>query len=155
MTTAQNKALLVSLEKWEGTPYMPGHRILRQGVDCVQFVTAVLCDVFDREVAVPRLSASCAMHSDASMYETLKALLSGFPSDKVDNLEPGDIVVSFCGSVKEGNVPRPHHCLIVSPDPNVLFHAINTTGVCRTAASCWFPHTIYRPRGKESWAMAD
>jgi cell wall-associated NlpC family hydrolase len=132
------------LESWEGTPYLAGHRIKRQGVDCVQFVAGVLEEWFGYSIPCPRLSATCAYHDESFAKPTAVALLKGVPSDRVFEMEPGDIVVSQGGK----GVKRPHHVLIVSEDPRVLFHSTNDVGVCRTPAHLWTVHKIYRPRNK-------
>lgn len=131
------------LEKWEGTPYREGHRILRQGVDCVQFVAAVLEEFYGVPCEIPRLSSDVAYFNKGAGYPAMSALRRSFPYTKTDpssEIEAGDVIVTTCGSA--GTLP--HHVLIASDNPVILFHAMKSSGVCRTPACCWEPKIIYR-----------
>jgi cell wall-associated NlpC family hydrolase len=132
------------LISWEGTPYLAGHRIKRQGVDCVQFVAGVLEEWVGITVECPRLSGTCAYHNEDFAKPVVRALLRCVPADKVEVAEPGDIIVSQAGSGDK----RPHHVLIASENPAIWFHSIEGAGVCRTPGHLWTVHRIYRPRRK-------
>lgn len=147
MTRDQLDRLTEVLESWKGTPYLAGHAIKGQGADCIQFVNGVLNELYGRDVVLPRLPATAAYHSESAANPVLKALMKGFPYDRVDEVEPGDIIVSQSAAVRT----LPHHVLIASANPLVYFHCFDGVGVCSTPGVTWITHCIFRTREKHLW----
>lgn len=143
------------ISRWVGTPYMAGQRVRGAGVDCVQFVTAVLDELHRNEkpTFVPRLRPDSAIHDARQGGPTIKALRQGFASQVVREtvVEPGDVLV--VRAIPRSRGPRRMgHVLITGSVPNTLYHAMTGSGVTRTSIEGLDEILrIYRDKNKQRW----
>lgn len=148
--------LIQVVSMWDKTPYQPGQRAKKIGVDCVRFVSCVLDELYNVEVptSVPRMQVDAALHSMAVSSKVIRLLRKSWEGSDVvrdGTIQPGDVIVTRAES---GNSPaRPAHVMIALVEPFTAAHAIpgvgvvvgsvqNTRGIVR----------VYRLRGKASWA---
>lgn len=145
------------LYPWRNTPYMLGQRSKGQGVDCVNFLVAVLLELYDSpaefaaKLGPLRARGDRSMHNPEEAERTKQKILDAFqPHEQILSLdvEPGDILIT---GPKHGG---PGHAMIVTPFPGVLIHATQR-GV--QTAGCGFlrdqqrPFEVWRLLNKDLW----
>jgi cell wall-associated NlpC family hydrolase len=147
------KRLEFVLRRWDRTPYMAGQRCRGIGVDCVQFVTAVLDELHGVSTKVPRLRPDSAVHDGRQALPTIKAIRAGFESVVVrdSTIEPGDVIVVRATPFPSG--PRRYgHVLIAGWEVGTLFHAASPTGVSKTSLQgLQDVLRVYRDVNKDQW----
>jgi hypothetical protein len=148
------------LKSWYRTPYQSGQRARGIGVDCREFVVAVLDELYRRPspTLIERLSPDSGVHGDKVARRAVAEMLRSFPSHVYRpgfTLEPGDILVTL-GHYDLRAPDRLRHAMIVGTRPFVLWHASNenrTSGVCFAhVAKAGKVLRLYRPKDKQSWA---
>ena len=123
------RRLGMAIEKWVGTPYVPGQQRPGQGVDCVRFVEAVLEELYDfKDSPNPELlkvSQDASVHDPRTVTAVTQELLKRYPHtiERGDEVYPGDVVICRVGK-------GPGHSVIVGPRPWTCYHAMPTAGVC-------------------------
>jgi hypothetical protein len=129
------------LKSWYRTPYQSGQRARGIGVDCREFVVAVLDELYRRPspTLIERLSPDSGVHGDKVARRAVA----------------GDILVTL-GHYDLRAPDRLRHAMIVGTRPFVLWHASNenrTSGVCFAhVAKAGKVLRLYRPKDKQSWA---
>ena len=139
------------LYSWLDTPYMLGQRSKGQGVDCINFLIAVLDELYGfarPELIGLRLRGDRSLHNKIESERTKAAILSVYSPNCIVpsfQVEPGDIVIT--GPARGG----PGHAMIVSDKPGVLVHATVRGGV--QTAGCGYDRRTQRPL--EVWRLLD
>ena len=141
------------LQSWRGTPYAHGQCRRGVAVDCVQFVAAVLDELYGKPVKpLERKPADLAWHNRKEAIRTASVISRRFPNLIVRDgtIEPGDVLVVRIG---KSLTSAPGHAMIAGGVPNTIWHAEPTVGVCFTGLG--FIHDrivrVWRPIGKEKW----
>jgi len=108
------------LKSWEGTPHMDGQRAKGVGVDCVQFVAAVLDELAGTETELKSLPKDTAFHQRDKAVAGMKLFIKHFNGEKVDEpYQPGDVFIT--GPLSGG----PGHAIILGPDRGLWHSATN------------------------------
>lgn len=141
-------ALDRAIARWTGTPWMAGQRWPGRGVDCVNFVDAVLCQV--RGVKLPALAREpqdLAQHNHRDAMKVCNAIARRHPHKIIRDAsrEPGDVLV-----VRAGRGPA--HVMILSR-PLIVWHAVAGCGVCSTSLAATESDVVrvFRPLDKSLW----
>lgn len=129
---------------------MPGQQCVGVGVDCVQFVAAVLDELHGLPVQpVPRYAHDMALNNPIMAARVARYLASRYPNttEPGDLLEPGDVVV--CALTANSG---PGHVMIVGPDENTAWHSVESIGVTITSvASMVEVWNVWRSKDKVKW----
>jgi len=156
ITGAVERRILIVCESWKGTPYMTGQQARGIGVDCVQFIGAILDALYRRpaRTLIPRLPPNAGLHSEESGLRTAMAIRKGFESAEVDDgsIEPGDVLVTR-GTMDTRAHAYLGHVLLAGVLPGTAIHSTQGVGVSWTSVQ-GIPGIlrIYRPLNKNTWA---
>lgn len=76
---------------------------------------------------VKAIPPDTALHDPKKAVRAVRAIAGRYPNEIIRNgeVEPGDIVIVAVGK-------GPGHVMIVGPQPNTLWHCMQTAGVVRT-----------------------
>lgn len=138
------------LRSWEETPYAAGQRLRGRGVDCTNFVDAVLEEMHGLEPRVlPPFDPNGGVHDARGAAAMCRQISARYPNVTVRGpypVESGDVLVYRRGR-------GAGHVLIVGLDPRAAWHADHGTGVCFTSVKLITPliMRVWRPTEKESW----
>lgn len=153
---AVDAAVGAELDRWRGTPYVPGQRTPKAGTDCVGFALGFAAALRRRPVA-PSLAVppDAALHDPKRVFAALRALLRAHaPIARARAwAEPGDLLLTSPSGA------GPSHAMIVGAEPYTLWHATQPEGVVRTGwaieAESQASWALYRCGDKAGWALCD
>lgn len=134
---------------WLGTPYRHGQRRRGAGVDCANFIVAVLDELYGVQLPpIPTFPAGAGATSEKA-EPAIRAIMSRFPHERVnpsEPIEPGDVVFTLTGD-------HVGHVLLAGVRAGELWHAARGVGVCRTGLGAYAGQIdrLYRPLNKELW----
>lgn len=151
-------AVQKAMKAWLGTPYHAGQRARKIGVDCAQLIPALLDMLYKRPTPTPlaRLSQDAGTHSLRAGFRTVIALRKQFPTAVVrdGSVQAGDIALvnlPSAGAITGRKMLR--HAMMVGTQPMTAIHALHGYEVCMTSLATSQIVRVYRPLGKESWAV--
>lgn len=91
-------AFLDEAKSWEGTPFRMGAQLKGVGVDCVSFLKGTLEGIGEPTVRPdPKWSGRWGYYDHALMVNQLKEMGWGEIEAKLENVEPGDVMVFTTG----------------------------------------------------------
>lgn len=149
--------LLDTMEDWRGTPYRADCRLKGIGVNCINFLAAIMDEMYSVSVPTPVLSfpETASLHSREPGQKAIRELLQAwYGSDKVDRAGPfrcGDVLIHRASTTDHPRAGAGHVAIYCNP---WVYHALPGLGVTRT----WIKHLrhdiikAYRPRRQDLWS---
>lgn len=149
-------ALEEEMQSWKGTKYSLGQRLKGVGVDCVQFVIAVLDEMYGYEPIAFRAPSDSAVHDRRFVMASYAFIAHRYPQSVLRGAEPdtGDVVILRHRNAAGAGRRNPGHVGIVGMDRRVLWHADSPVGVCTTSVRAHRDQIVrvWRMTGKEQWS---
>lgn len=128
---------------------MAGQSCPGVGVDCVQFVVAVLDALhgYDRKPA-PRLPQALGTNNPEAAAQAARTILARYPHERVEGeqVQPGDVIVCPVGN-------GPGHVLLVGWRPQTAWHSLIGVGVCQAGLGGLHYLHAWRSTEKAEWAQ--
>lgn len=140
----------MAVTPWIDTPWMAGQSCPGVGVDCVQFVVAVLDALHGYEhKPAPRLPQDLGANNPEAARQAAREILSRYPHDRVTDavVEPGDVIVCPVGD-------GPGHVLLVGWTPQTAWHSLLGFCVCQVGIGGLTAYLhVWRSTEKAAWAQ--
>jgi len=124
-----------AVHRWKNTPYKPSQCTPGVGVDCLQFVGAVVDEYLGLSTKhlsrIPALPPDTAFHTSKNVAKMSQILHDRWPLKTIRCISWQDLVPTDIVLIQESSI-SPSHLMIADVRKGMAWHSTNDIGVCCT-----------------------